>query len=115
MKKMRPICMFLMAIAMVLSVFAVGTFAGNLEPPPTDPPGLGPGPTMHTLEEIYNKVDSIGSIASSAPVEKTGQTECWDESGNSINCVGTEQGGDLQKGVARPDPPRGLRITKTAP
>jgi hypothetical protein len=30
----------------------------------------------------------------------TGQTTCWDSSGNSIACAGTGQDGDLQKGAA---------------
>jgi len=39
-----------------------------------------------------------------APVEKTGQTECYDAYGGSIICTDTGQDGDLQKGVAWPDP-----------
>jgi hypothetical protein len=39
-----------------------------------------------------------------APVEKTGQTTCYDTYGNVIACAGTGQDGDLQKGVAWPDP-----------
>ncbi len=38
-------------------------------------------------------------------VEKTGQTECWDEFGGSIpDCDGTGQDGDLQRGVRLPEP-----------
>ena len=40
----------------------------------------------------------------SAPVEKTGQTTCWDAAGNQISCTGTGQDGELQKGVAWPNP-----------
>ncbi len=39
-----------------------------------------------------------------APVEKTGQTTCYDQSGNSISCTGTGQDGEYQKGVAWPSP-----------
>jgi len=39
-----------------------------------------------------------------APVEKTGQTTCWDATGNQIPCTGTGQDGELQKGVAWPIP-----------
>lgn len=35
---------------------------------------------------------------------KTGQTTCYDSSGNSINCQGTLQDGDNQSGVAWPSP-----------
>ncbi len=33
-------------------------------------------------------------------VQQTGQTDCWDESGNSISCSGTGQDGELQKGAS---------------
>ena len=35
---------------------------------------------------------------------KTGQTTCYDSSGNIIDCTGTGQDGDLQQGVAWPSP-----------
>jgi len=34
----------------------------------------------------------------------TGQTGCWDSSGGSITCADTGQDGDIQAGVALPDP-----------
>ena len=39
-----------------------------------------------------------------APVEKTGQTGCWDALGNSVSCTGTGQDGELQKGITWPNP-----------
>jgi hypothetical protein len=39
-----------------------------------------------------------------APVEKTGQTKCYDTDGNEISCAGTGQDGDLKKGVVWPNP-----------
>ncbi|MDY0042751.1 MAG: DUF1566 domain-containing protein [Desulforhabdus sp.] len=41
-----------------------------------------------------------------APVQKTGQTRCYDVDGNEVQCATSGQGqdGDLQKGVARPSP-----------
>ncbi len=39
-----------------------------------------------------------------ANVTKTGQTTCYDASGNEIDCAGTGQDGELQWGVAWPDP-----------
>jgi hypothetical protein len=39
-----------------------------------------------------------------APVPQTGQTQCWNETGSSIPCDGTGQDGDIQAGVAWPDP-----------
>ncbi len=35
---------------------------------------------------------------------RTGQTSCYDSAGTVINCAGTGQDGELQKGVAWPDP-----------
>jgi hypothetical protein len=45
----------------------------------------------------------IATVTYSAPVPQTGQTLCVDQSG-SINCAGTGQDGDLQAGVALPQP-----------
>jgi Protein of unknown function (DUF1566) len=39
-----------------------------------------------------------------APVPATGQTECWDETGDPIPCAGTGQDGDIQAGVPLPTP-----------
>ena len=39
-----------------------------------------------------------------AAVEKTGQTECWDESGTPITCTGTGHDGEYQKGSTWPSP-----------
>jgi len=41
--------------------------AGDLDP------SSSPAPTMHTLDEIYHKIDSIASL-DKAMVGKTGQT-----------------------------------------
>lgn len=39
-----------------------------------------------------------------APLAKTGQTKCWDAKGTPIPCAGTGQDGDIQAGVAWPNP-----------
>ncbi|MEM7195065.1 MAG: DUF1566 domain-containing protein [Pseudomonadota bacterium] len=39
-----------------------------------------------------------------APVERTNQTGCWDEDGNTIDCADTGQDGEYQAGVPWPDP-----------
>ena len=45
-----------------------------------------------------------GCPLSPAPVPKTGQTNCFDEDGEEINCSGTGQDGEYQKGVTWPNP-----------
>jgi hypothetical protein len=61
------------------------------------------------LDEIYGIVldtnNKVWEIGVNAP-QKTGQDSCWDSSplGNPINCEGTGQDGELQRGVAWPDP-----------
>lgn len=42
--------------------------------------------------------------AATITLPKTGQTGCWDASGNSIACSGTGQDGDKLKGAAWPSP-----------
>jgi hypothetical protein len=44
--------------------------------------------------------ESSGTIQ----LSKTGQTECWDTDGSPIACVGTGQDGEIQAGVAWPEP-----------
>jgi hypothetical protein len=50
----------------------------------------------------------FGSVAIAkkvpAPIEKTGQTTCYDSDGNVIACAGTGQDGEYQKGLAWPNP-----------
>jgi hypothetical protein len=47
---------------------------------------------------IFNTYCLAGQIA----LPKTGQTKCYDASGNEISCTGTGQDGDLQEGVSWP-------------
>ncbi len=43
-----------------------------------------------------------GKTSKTAPVPKTGQTNCYDSSGAAIECAGTGQDGEYQAGVAWP-------------
>ncbi|MBI4689003.1 MAG: DUF1566 domain-containing protein [Nitrospirae bacterium] len=43
-------------------------------------------------------------FAGTIDLPRTGQTTCYDASGNVITCTGTGQDGDIQAGVAWPDP-----------
>lgn len=44
------------------------------------------------------------TLASPAPVAKTGQTSCYNSLGTSIACAGSGQDGEIRAGVAWPDP-----------
>src|SRR5262249_46493822 len=39
------------------------------------------------------------SLSCGGPLPATGQTSCWDSSGNSISCTGTGQDGEVQAGA----------------
>jgi hypothetical protein len=43
------------------------------------------------------------ALAQRARVPQTGQTQCWDASGNLIPCTKTGQDGDIQAGVPLPE------------
>jgi hypothetical protein len=87
------------AVFMTTAIFLPGLVrAGDLEP------SAPPGATMKTLDEIYNKLETIDTKlepggdpcepCGEAPVPKTGQTGSY--------AAGDD--GDLEKGVAWPDP-----------
>ncbi len=119
---------YILAIALAISLsVTLRVLAGNTDSPgaPTDPasqmytlediynrlasngdatkmtafeePAAGPGSTMHTLDDIY-------ALARPARVQVTGQTLCYDTTGTTIPCAGTGQDGELQKGIAWPNP-----------
>ena len=59
---------------------------------------------------IYNRTLTDAEVKAlydenpSIQLPRTGQTKCYDSSGNEIPCAGTGQDGDIQAGVAWPDP-----------
>lgn len=61
---------------------------------------------VSTANKTYNNyvLPVRGAASASARIWKTGQTDCYDSSGNSIACAGTGQDGELQSGVAWPSP-----------
>ena len=99
-KKRKSILVLAVIVAFVgLGLFLPGLIgAGDLEP------SGDPAPTMHSLEDIYTLVENINDMVDPAPcgpcdpagagVEKTGQTVSY----------ATGDDGDLEKGVAWPDP-----------
>lgn len=56
-----------------------------------------------TLNKFFGDMKADPKIASRVP--KTGQTACWDEDGNPIDCTGTGQDGEYQLGVLPAVPP----------
>lgn len=46
----------------------------------------------------------LAALAGEVDLPKTGQTTCYDQSGNVIDCADTGQDGDIQAGVAWPEP-----------
>ena len=59
-------------------------------------PGSGPGATGRTLDEVM-AVAKPGALAKR--VNKTGQTQCWDQVDNLTPCVLTGQDGEYQMGI----------------
>jgi len=55
--------------------------------------------------EDDNNLGDTKSNGTASRVPKTGQTECWDEDGNKIDCKGTGQDGEYQLGVLPVDAP----------
>lgn len=49
-------------------------------------------------------VQETAAAPGSAPVEDTGQKECWNAAGDPIGCSATGQDGELQRGVDWPTP-----------
>ena len=54
---------------------------------------------MVTLQQISDKLDEC-VVGGRCRVPKTGQTGCYDEDGDPIDCVGTGQDGEYQTGVS---------------
>jgi hypothetical protein len=52
----------------------------------------------------FASVGNSGNMDTAIKLPRTGQTTCYDSSGNVISCINTGQDGDLQKGVAWPNP-----------
>ena len=87
---MRSMMTRLILVLAIGSVASGSPLAGDLEPPGS------PAPTMVTLQEIYDLIQSQGSLS----VARTGQTGCWDEPGTPVACAGTGQDGEYQAGVS---------------
>ena len=87
MKQKKSLLVLGIAAGFMAVLFLPGLIgAGDLDPANT------PGPTMHTLEEIYNKLDQLIPGNGLASVEKTGQTTSF----------ATGDDGDLQMGIPWP-------------
>ena len=63
-------------------------------------PASGPGTgTMHTLDDIMALAPATGTYAIGLRIPRTGQTNCWNESGGLISCADTGQDGDSEHGI----------------
>jgi len=78
------------ASVLILTSLFVVVNAGELEP------AAPPAPTMVTLQEIYDLIQSQGGGSPAVPT--TGQSGCWDGSGAPISCMGTGQDGEYRYG-----------------
>lgn len=74
-------------------------------------PALGWFSTMAVGPHVFDlKVNTFrvlpvkGGLGSTAKLPRTGQTRCFDTAGATIPCAGTGQDGELQTGVAWPNP-----------
>ena len=54
--------------------------------------------------EIFGVTGTFTTTIYPAAVPKTGQTTCYDASGNTVTCANTGQDGELQKGLDLPSP-----------
>ena len=83
---------FISVLAIFMAFMATALlFSGLIRAGELNPPG-SPGSTMHTLDEIYDKVEQVSRYP--APVEKTGQTISY----------ATGDDGDLEMGMTWPVP-----------
>jgi hypothetical protein len=85
-KKSSMVVLVILVAFMATALLFSGLIRAGSDTPPCDPPC----PTMHTLDEIYHKVEHLSSYL----VPKTDQTESYE----------TGDDGDLRKGVTWPTP-----------
>ena len=104
MRKMLAVVLIVLAGVFMLSVPSV--MAGPLEDVPCNGNFDGDDDVdsfdlteflIHFGRGFY--VDPCPPDVSCGGVPKTGQTLCYDEFGDSIDCAGTGQDGNLQKGI----------------
>ena len=66
--------------------------------------------TITIAGETLTVTQDSSTVADTINLPQTGQTKCYDEWGSEMACSGTGQDGDIQAGVAWPEP----RFTKNA-
>ncbi len=62
------------------------------------------GPAGFTVDGVVWSMNNVFILSGIPAIPKTGQTTCYDAAGNVINCAGTGQDGEIQAGVAWPNP-----------
>ncbi len=84
----------MLVLAVITAFIAMGLFVPGLVGAGDLDPTEQPGPTMHTLDEIYDLIEQRCPPSLEGGVPKTGQT--------TSDATGDD--GDLEKGVAWPNP-----------
>lgn len=110
-------------IRYVLTVFAVcagllwaGIVGAQSGPPANAGPPSNPGPGAGVLAQCQDNLTTcntdlgtcnadLATCDASAFVPQTGQTRCWDMSGNPLgSCADTGHDGEFQRGIVLPNP-----------
>lgn len=86
-----------------------GTYWTSTQSPAAPPLGwfmtLSIGPTVFDVKvNTFHLWPVKGGLGRDARLPKSGQNKCWAPFGNPIDCKGTGQDGEIQAGVAWPNP-----------
>jgi hypothetical protein len=98
---------FTVAVTFAVAVMFKPTLVSAVMFPIVVNNGEGTGTTVTETKTVMFPIvvnQGGGTCTGGAQVRKTGQETCYDASGGTVTCADTGQDGDLQKGVAWPNP-----------